>query len=456
MNNDIKKVHLIAIGGSVMHNLALALHQKGYQVQGSDDQVFEPSKSRLKTAGLLPTELGWFPENITADLDAVIVGMHAKEDNPELIKARELGLTIHSFPSYVYEQSQNKQRIVIAGSHGKTSVTSMILHVLKACDQDFDYVVGAGIEGFDTMVKLSDAPYIIIEGDEYLSASFDRMPKFMRYQHHLLVLNGIAWDHVNVFPTFDGYVKLFKDLTDSTPKAGTIIYNSLDKETTKIAEENTGDVLKFDYAKHPHVIKNDITYLIDEEKEYQVPFFGEHNLINVNAAKVVCDRLCITNEKFYNAISSFKGAKNRLEEIVSNADRKVFKDFAHSPSKLKATCNAVKTQFKNPLIAVFEMHTYSSLTKSFLSEYENTLKNVDFPFVYFNPEVLKHKNLPEISIEEVSTAFGIQKDNIFTNSQELESALKTIAKAQNKANILLMSSGNFDGLKLEDLAKDLL
>ncbi len=456
MNNDTKKVHLIAIGGSVMHNLALALKNKGYQVQGSDDHIFEPSKSRLEAAGILPEETGWFPENITEDIDAVIVGMHAKEDNPEFLKAKELGLKVYSFPEYVYEQSKDKQRFVIAGSHGKTTVTSMILHVLKACKQKFDYVVGASVEGFDTMVQLTDdAPYIIIEGDEYLTASFDRVPKFMRYNHHIAVINGIAWDHVNVFPTFDEYVQLFKNFSENTPKAGTLIYNEEDKLTKEIAEANDGDILKFSYKTHPHKIKNGQTYLVHNKVEYPVPFFGEHNLINVNAAKVVCDRLCIEDEDFYKTLSNFKGAQNRLEEVAGNVKRKLFKDFAHSPSKLKATCNAVKSQFDQKVIAGFELHTYSSLTKSFLSEYKGALDNVDFPFVFFNPEVVSHKGLPEISATEVAQAFGISENNIFTNSQDFANAISTSIKENEDANVLLMSSGNFNGLDIQSFANEI-
>ncbi len=456
MSNAIKKVHLIAVGGSVMHNLALALQQKGYEVKGSDDRLFEPSKSRLEAAGLLPTELGWFPENITEELDAVIVGMHAKEDNPELLKAQELGLKTYSFPSYIYEQSEDKQRIVIAGSHGKTSITSMILHVLKACNCEFDYVVGAGIEGFETMVKLSDAPYIIIEGDEYLSAAFDKTPKFLRYNHHIGVMNGIAWDHVNVYPTFDDYVQLFKNFSNNTPKAGTLIYNKTDKLTSDIVEVNDADILKYEYEQHPHIVKDGKTYLVHDKKQYLVPFFGEHNLINVKAAKIVCERLSISDEAFYEAIGSFTGAKNRLEELASNNDRKVFKDFAHSPSKLKATCSAVKSQFNTDLIAAFELHTYSSLTKRFLQEYKNTLGTVDVPFVYFNPEVVAHKNLPELSIEEVATAFGIDASQVFVNAEEIASAIQNAAKSNTKANILLMSSGNFDGLNLSEFANSII
>lgn len=452
----MKKIHFIAIGGSVMHNLALALHDLGNQVTGSDDGFFEPSKSRLSAKGLLPVNTGWDPNKITADLDVVILGMHAKADNPELLKAKELGLEICSFPDYIYKCSEDKQRIVIAGSHGKTTITSMVLHVLKHNKIKFDYAVGATIDGFENMVRLSDdAPIIIIEGDEYLTSPLDLTPKFLRYQHHVAVISGIAWDHINVFPTYAEYVSQFEKLVEATPKAGTLIYYEKDAEVKRLVEANEKDNLKFPYTRIESKIENGKTYLLHEGEKYESGVFGEHNMSNLAAAWFVCKRLFLSDKAFFTTIGSFTGAGNRLEEIGSNENNVIFKDFAHSPSKLKATCKAVKTQFPNrKVVACMELHTFSSLNKDFLEQYKNAFDGIDTPIVYFNPETLAHKKLDPITKEDVINAFEAPNLVVFNNSSELESFLNNYSWAN--TNLLLMSSGSFDNLDLKALSKRIL
>lgn len=440
------KIHFIAIGGSIMHNLALALHDKGYKISGSDDAIHEPSKSKLEKEGLLPSTMGWDENKITSDLDCVILGMHAKKDNPELLKAQEIGIKIYSFPEYIYKQSIDKQRIVIAGSHGKTSTTAMIMFVLKKLNIDFDYAVGATIDGFDRMVRLTeDAPFIIIEGDEYLSSPLDSKPKFLNYFHHIAVLNGIAWDHINVFKTVEEYNHQFELLSKATPKSGVLIYNSEDKLVKKIAGNNEDDILKIDYKTHPHKIKDGITYLKTEIGEVPLKIFGEHNLINLSAAKAVCERVCVKEEDFYSAIQEFEGAGKRLETISSNSTYKVFKDFAHSPSKVKATVEAVKAQYgKQKLTAVLELHTFSSLTPDFLPEYEKSMDKATTAIVHISNAVLAKKGNLKIDDEFVKKCFKNKKLIITRSLDELNSTLTN----SGEANMLFMSSGTFDGLDL--------
>jgi len=453
----MQKVHFIAIGGSAMHNLALALHEKGFKITGSDDEIFEPSRSRLAAKGLLPRQSGWFPEeNIYENLDAVILGMHAKADNPELAKAQQLGLKIYSYPEYVYEQSKNKQRVVIAGSHGKTTITSMILHVLKFNNKQFDYLVGAQLNGFETMVKLSNAPLIVIEGDEYLASPIAKIPKFLQYKHHLTVISGIAWDHINVFPTFEAYKKQFEMLVNATPKSGSVIYNADDKVLASIVKPiKREDIHKIEYEEHKSKRKEGQSFLVFNDEKVPVIFFGEHNMYNVQAAKEVCLKLGVSESGFYNAIQSFKGAANRLELLAENASTKIFKDFAHAPSKLLATTKAVASQFpKKKLIAILELHTFSSLNKEFLSQYADTFDKPDVAVVYYNPETIKHKNLPSISIDDVKKGFNKTRLDVFTDSQKLVAFIQK----QNLTNaaILFMTSGNFDGMNLKEFAKQLI
>ncbi|MDX2188486.1 MAG: Mur ligase family protein [Bacteroidota bacterium] len=453
----MQSVHFIAIGGSAMHNLAIALQEKGFEVTGSDDEIFEPSQSRLSKHGLLPKQMGWFPEeNIHERLDAIILGMHARSDNPELLKAKHLGLKIYSYPEYIYEQSKNKQRVVIAGSHGKTTITSMILHVMRNCKKPIDYLVGAQIEGFDNMVHLSDAPVIIIEGDEYLASPIDRVPKFLHYKHHMLVVSGIAWDHINVFPTFESYKFQFESLINATPKAGMLIYNDDDKTLAAICRPiKREDLIKVEYTEHKSKIKDGVTYLLNADEKYPVKFFGEHNLYNVKAAFEVCTRIGVSANEFYQAIQTFKGAANRLELLASKANTFIFKDFAHAPSKLDATTKAVAKQFpKNRIIACIELHTFSSLNKDFLGQYKNTLEKADVAIVYYNPETVAHKKLPPISEEEIKKAFNKAKLLVYTDSKLLASFIKS--QDLKDSVLLLMSSGNFDGINLKEFANSLL
>ncbi len=449
------RVHFIAIGGSAMHNLAIALKRKGYQVTGSDDEIFEPSKSRLADNGILPTQMGWDESNITPDIEAVILGMHARKDNPELLKAQALGLKIYSYPEFLYNQSKTKTRIVIGGSHGKTSITSMILHVMAKLKIDTDFMVGALLEGFDCMVQLSDAPYIVIEGDEYLSSPLDLRPKFHWYAPHIALISGIAWDHINVFPTFENYVEQFKIFTDKIEPNGTLICFSCDEELTQIAAHTRNDIKEILYNTPSHVIENGVTYILDGIKRYPLQVFGKHNLQNILGAKLVLNQIGVKNEDFYEAISSFKGASKRLEVIGQDNSTTIFKDFAHSPSKLKATTQAVKEQFPDRhLIACMELHTFSSLKKEFLPQYENCMENADKAYVYFNPKVVEHKRLEPISAEMVKAAFGTENVEVFTNSEELIERLRS--EHLDNANLLLMSSGNFNGVDLNAFAQELI
>lgn len=450
------KVHLIAIGGSAMHNMAIAMHKKGFIVTGSDDEILEPSKSRLAKLNLLPAKEGWDVNNIHKGLDAVILGMHARIDNPELQKAQELGLKIYSYPEYIYEQTKDKTRIVIGGSHGKTTITAMILHVLNYHKIDCDYLVGAQLEGFDTMVKLTkEAKIAVIEGDEYLSSPIDRRPKFHLYKPNIAVLSGIAWDHINVFPTFENYVEQFKIFIDLIEQNGSLVYCELDKEVKKVCEKARVDIKKFPYTIPEHKIENGVTILTNRLKPAgfcSLQIFGEHNLMNLNGARLACNQIDVTDEQFYAAIQTFTGAAKRLELVKKNDVTAVYKDFAHSPSKLKATTQAVKKQFpERKLIACMELHTFSSLNENFLKEYEGSMALADEAFVYFNPHTIEHKKLKPISEEQVKQAFGGNNIKIYTDSKRL---LADLLKMNfTTKNLLMMSSGNFDGIDFKDLGE---
>lgn len=449
-------VHFIAIGGSAMHNMAIAMHKKGYHVTGSDDEIFEPSKSRLAKLNLLPAKEGWDVNNIHKDLDAVILGMHARIDNPELLKAQELGLKIYSYPEYIYDQTKDKIRVIIGGSHGKTTITAMILHVLHYHKIDCDYLVGAQLEGFDTMVKLTkEARIAVIEGDEYLSSPIDRRPKFHLYKPSIAILSGIAWDHINVFPTFDNYVEQFRIFVNLIEQGGSLVYCELDPEVKKVCEGARSDIQKFPYGIPPHKIENGITILDNLQpvtRNPQLLVFGDHNLMNLNGARMVCNQLGLKDEQFYEAISSFKGASRRLELVARNASTAVYKDFAHSPSKLKATTQAVKKQFPDrKLVACMELHTFSSLTEDFLKEYKGSMALADDAIVYFNPHTIAHKKLKPITEEQARSAFGSDNIRIFTDSVALEAELLKM-DFKNKT-LLMMSSGNFDGMDLKALAE---
>ncbi|MET3113640.1 UDP-N-acetylmuramate: L-alanyl-gamma-D-glutamyl-meso-diaminopimelate ligase [Pedobacter sp. CG_S7] len=447
------RIHFIAIGGSAMHNLAIALHKKGFVVSGSDDVIAEPSKGRLAQYNLLPIHMGWDESNISPGLDAVILGMHAFEDNPELLKAKELGLRIYSYPEYIYEQSKDKLRVVIGGSHGKTTITSMILHVMNYYKRDFDYLVGAQLEGFDTMVKLTaEAPVIIIEGDEYLASTIDRRPKFHLYKANIGVISGIAWDHVNVFPTFDNYILQFDIFINTIQPDGKLIYCQSDPVLTALVDKSTAPVEKIPYSIPPHDLRDGITYLLPEETPLHI--FGDHNLMNLNAAKLVCATLGISGKDFNRAISTFKGASKRLELMLSEAQTNVYKDFAHSPSKVKATIEAVKSQFKGrKLVACMELHTFSSLNKNFLLQYQGTMDKADEAIVYINENTFKQKKTTPFSSFEVESAFKNSKLHFFNDALELKAYL--LGLDFKNTNLLLMSSGNFGGVDFVKLAREL-
>ena len=447
-------IHFIAIGGSAMHNLAIALHKKGDHVTGSDDEIFEPSKGRLDKYGLLPKQEGWHPEQITSEIDAVILGMHAHPDNPELKKAQEIGLKIYSYPEYLFEQTKNKTRVVIGGSHGKTSITSMIMHVLKTSQIDFDYMVGANLDGFETMVSLKESTKIaVFEGDEYLSSPIDRRPKFHLYQPHIALLSGIAWDHINVFPTFENYVDQFRIFTDKIEPNGTLIYYNGDENLNEIATHARKDITIKTYQEHDSTIENGVTYLTFGEQQIWLQVFGDHNLQNISGAKLICDKLGISDDQFYHAMSSFKGAARRLEILSANENCTVFYDFAHSPSKLKATTSAVKKQFDNrKLVAVMELHTYSSLKKEFLPHYQSSMNEADEAYVFFNPKTIEHKRLEPISEQEVLEAFNQKGLKVVTDPKILFDELRE--KEWNQKNLLIMTSGNFSGQDLNAFAKE--
>lgn len=439
-----------------MHNLAIAMHKKGFEVAGSDDEVFEPSKSRLDKLGLLPEEMGWHPEKLSKEIDAVILGMHARADNPELLKAQELGLKIYSYPEYIYEQTKDKTRVVIGGSHGKTSITAMILHVLNECNIESDYMVGALLEGFDTMVRLTKtAKVAVIEGDEYLSSPIDRRPKFHLYHPNVALLSGIAWDHINVFPTFENYVEQFEIYVDLIEPNGSLIYCTEDKEVVKVAEQARGDVKKLPYGVPEHIIKDGVTYLITDQSEVPLMVFGVHNLMNINGAKAVCEQIGVSASDFYKAISSFKGASNRLELLGKNSNTAVYKDFAHSPSKLKATTSAVKEQFADrELVACMELHTFSSLNEDFLTHYKGAMAKADKAYVYYSPHTIAHKKLKPITPEQVKDAFATDNVEVFTDSSALQERL--LHTDWQGKNLLMMSSGNFDGINVKELAEQVL
>ena len=445
------RIHFIAIGGSAMHNLAIALHKKGYQVTGSDDEIFEPSKSRLAKHGLLPDSYGWYPEKITPDTDIVILGMHARADNPELAKARELNLRVLSYPEFLYEQTKDKTRVVIGGSHGKTTITAMIMHVLRDNNIRFDYMAGAQIEGFDTMVGLSDeADIAVMEGDEYLTSPTDPRPKFHLYHPHIAVLSGIAWDHINVFPTFEYYVEQFRIFSRLIRPGGTLFYFGEDPELKKIAEE-ADHIKAIPYETHPYCIEDGTTYLKIGEREIRLHIFGEHNLQNLSAAKAVCNTLGVTDENFYRSIRSFPGASRRLEVLSENSTTKVFRDFAHSPSKLMATIRAVRQQYPGrKLVACMELHTYSSLKKDFLPLYDQTMNDADVAYVYFNPHTVAQKKLEPVSNELIEKGFNKKGLVVSSDSDWLFGELEKIE--WDEVNLLLMSSGDFNGRNLPDFA----
>ncbi len=447
------RTHFIAIGGSAMHNLALALHNKGYNVSGSDDAIFEPSKTRLEKKGLLPPQMGWFPERITSDIKSVILGMHAKADNPELLKAQELGLKIYSYPEFLYEQSKNKTRVVIGGSHGKTTITSMILHVMHYHNINVDYMVGAQLEGFDTMVHLTEEnDFVVLEGDEYLSSPIDRRPKFHLYQPNIALISGIAWDHINVFPTYENYVEQFEIFIQKITNGGILVYNENDSEVKRVAEAATNPIRKLPYQTPKYSVENGITLLDTPEGAMPIEVFGAHNLNNLAGAKWICQNMGVDEADFYEAIATFKGASKRLEKIAESKNNVAYKDFAHSPSKVSATTKAVKEQYPDrKLIACLELHTYSSLNPEFLKEYEGALDAADVAVVFYSPDAVKIKQLDEVTAEQIGEAFNRKDLIIYTNPVAFKEFLFHLKFDTEGIALLLMSSGNYGGLNFDDV-----
>lgn len=450
------KVHFIAIGGSAMHNLAIALRRKGYDVTGSDDEIFEPAAGRLAKEGLLPEAFGWYSERINRDIDAVILGMHAKGDNPELSKARELGLKIYSYPEYLYEQSRDKVRVVIAGSHGKTTTTAMVLHVLQDCGIETDYMVGAQLEGFDVMVKLTEsAPYMVMEGDEYLSSTLDPRPKFHLYRPHIALLSGIAWDHINVFPEFEGYISQFSQFIGLIEPKGALVYFSGDPVVNDLAGKARKDIRLIPYGTLPYRVDAESFILDLPQGRYEVGVFGKHNMQNIHGAWMVCRLMGVTDKDFLDSIPRFRGASRRLQLLGKSGSAAVFKDFAHSPSKLKATIDAVRELYPGrKLVACLELHTYSSLRQDFMEQYRDCMELADVPMVYFNPHALTLKRLQALDPAKIKDAFGHKGLRVFADSAEMESFLESID--YHNSCLLMMSSGDFDGLDLDALTDRIL
>ncbi len=450
-----KRIHFIAIGGAAMHNLAIALKKKGYHITGSDDEIFEPSLSRLRQRDLLPENYGWFAEKIRPDLDAIILGMHARIDNPELLKAKETGLKIYSYPEYLYEQTKNKQRLVIGGSHGKTTITSMIMHVLRTCGKKFDYMVGSQIKGFDTMVELSeDSPLAVFEGDEYLSSPIDPRPKFHLYKPHIGVISGIAWDHMNVFPTKEIYNEQFAEFVRTIKPGGTIIYCEDDALTKEIVQNNTQQIEAIGYSFHPYKKVSSMALVTDKYGEVALKVFGKHNMYNIQAALLVCERTGISAGEFYHAISSFEGSSKRLQTLYEGTHSTVLIDFAHSPSKLRATIEAVADYYPSKkIIACYELHTYSSLNKDFLKEYNATMDMAYQAVVVFNPEAVELKKLDIINPGEIIDAFGRKDIKVIYEKKVFKQFLASL-KLHNSV-LLMMSSGNFFGCDIEKLTANI-
>mgnify|MGYP006268052317 FL=1 len=443
------RLHFIAIGGSAMHNLALAMHKAGHSISGSDDEIFEPSHSRLKAEGLLPPEAGWFPEKITAELDQVILGMHARPDNPELKKAHELGLPVLSYPEFLYQRSSEKTRVVIAGSHGKTTITAMILHILHFHNEEADFMVGAQLKGFDTMVRTgSKSEFMLLEGDEYLSSPEDHRPKFLHYHPNIALLSGIAWDHINVFPNFESYRAQFTKFVDSIEPGGALVYNAEDPLAQEVVNHSKNEIKRFPYTLPDYEVREGQYYLNTDEGEIPLLIKGRHNMNNLEGARWICNQMGITNEQFYEAIGSFEGASLRMEPLREDEQLKVYRDYAHAPSKVKASLEALREAYPHfEIIGCLELHTFSSLNSSFIPHYRESMQAADRALVYFNPKVLAHKRLPPLEPAMIQEAFQHPHLTVVTTKDEL---LAKLPKAKGPAAYLLMSSGNFDGINWRD------
>lgn len=450
----MKNIHFIAIGGAIMHQLAISLQKKGYNITGSDDEITDPAKSNLAHAGILPPVYGWFPERINTDLDAVVLGMHAKENNPELLTAKKLGIPVYSFPQYVYEVCKDKKRIVVAGSHGKTTITSMIMHILKHQGLDFDYLVGARVAGFDESVKLSDAPLIVIEGDEYPASVEEKRPKIFFYHPHISVLSGIAWDHINVFPTYQIYVNQFEQYLDGISDKAIIIYNNEDEEVNNVVHHVAERLTTIPYHTPDFHYEDGCPVIDTEHGSFRFSVFGRHNMLNMEAAIAVCKQLGISTEQCYKAMETFTGAARRLEKIKEEKDLLVYRDFAHAPSKLKATLDAVREAYPHHrLIACFELHTYSSLSEHFMEEYAHTMDAADAAIVYFSHHALSLKGLPPLETSVVKGYFKRKDLNVIENGQELHAEIhRLLSEKHQPVFLLMMSSGTFDGIDLNALS----
>jgi UDP-N-acetylmuramate: L-alanyl-gamma-D-glutamyl-meso-diaminopimelate ligase len=448
----VKRVHFIAIGGSVMHQLAIALHRKGYAVTGSDDEIFEPARSNLEKEGLLPAELGWRPEFVRSTApEAIILGMHAQADNPEILIANKLGIPMYSFPEYIYQESREKTRVVIGGSHGKTTTTSMVMHVLKQDGRDFDWLVGARLEGFSQSVSITEAPIIICEGDEYPASALEKRPKFHFLYPHIAVITGIAWDHINVFPTFDIYLEQFRIFIDKIEPGGLLIYNETDPVLERLVKQHAAKVRKMAYGIPAHRVDHGITVVELGGQTGPLKVFGDHNLLNLHAAFLVCQELGIDAATFMKSIANFTGAAKRLELLAQNGHVNAYRDFAHAPSKVKATIDAVKRQFPGrTLIAVLELHTFSSLNEKFLSEYRGAMDQADKAAVFYSRHALELKRLPPLPEEKVKEGFGKIGLIVINEKEELETWLTQ--QSYENVNLLFMSSGDYDGLDLSSLA----
>jgi UDP-N-acetylmuramate: L-alanyl-gamma-D-glutamyl-meso-diaminopimelate ligase len=450
------RIHFIAIGGAAMHSLAIALQQNGNTVTGSDDEIFDPAKTQLLGAGLLPAQAGWFPEKITTDLDAVILGMHARDDNPELKRALALGVRVYSYPEFLYRETAEKTRVVVAGSHGKTTITAMIMHVLRYNGYRFDYMVGSRLDGFDNLVSLStDTRIAVFEGDEYLASCIDRRPKFHLYRPQVALVSGIAWDHINVFPTWEGYVDQFRIFMKSLPEDGYLAYCAEDSELKVLAESTDMTVNREPYGTPGYIIDKGVSCMKHDGKHWPMKVFGRHNMQNIAGARLVCRRLGLSDDQFFSAIVHFSGAGKRLQLLGRKGQTSVFLDFAHSPSKVMATVKAVREQFAgHRLVACLELHTFSSLNRSFLSQYAHTLDEADRTAVFYNPETIRHKRLEMISGEEVQQAFGSSNLQIFMERTELETWIQDHTGEQTV--LLLMSSGTFSGMDFKELCESIL
>ncbi len=448
------KIHFISIGGTVMHNLAIALHRKGYTVTGSDSEILEPARSCLLEHGLLPDKTGWDPDRIHEGLDAVILGLNARNQNKELLKARELGIKIYSFPEYLYEHSKNKKRVVIGGSHGKSTITAMVMHVLKENGVNFDYMVSSMTNCFDTLVKLSDdAPFIIIEGDEYLSSPIDRTPKFHRYNPHMTLLSGISWDHMDAFRTFENYKKQFRKFLRIATGGGKVFYFDDDPVLGDVVDKSHWSLLKIPYGEHPHRVEGKQFFLETKESSVPLRIFGRHNMQNISGALCLCKDLGISDQQFYKAIQSFIGPEKRQQLLANGNNKAVYLDYAHAPTSVEATINAFRETYqKHSLVTCLELHTYSSLNKEYLPLYKGSLEKADRAFVYYNPKVLRSKRLPAIEPEELKDYFGKEDLNIYTDAGQMEEDLKNLG--ENTCVLLLMTSGNFSGLDLHHLAQE--